>query len=621
MAQETDDTTPKLPPVDRLSQLWRRINEHKLVQWTVAYVAVAYAVQHAVVLTGEAFEWPAAVLRVSMLLMVLGLPVVLTLAWYHGERASRHFSTGELTIISLLLVIGSVVFYAFVQPQEEVASTQPAAQQTGVEAAKAAAASPAGVSVAVLPFANVSIDPEQEFFSDGITDEISGALAKIPDLRVVGRTSAFQYKTRNTDLRSIGQALNATHLIEGSVRKAGERVRITVQLIQAENGLQIWTENYDRALTDVFAIQEDIARAIATSFNMRLGLAPGENLITSRDIDPEAYQEFLRARARVRGRLPGRDNLEQLIAHTPGFAPAWGLLAQRYLTLQGLDNQLMSIPIDEARNLLQSSLEQAEKAAREAIRLDPQLAVGFQILAYLEFQRRNLGVAEDMLRKALAIDSSDPDLLSAYATMLNHVGRIKDALQLREQVNDLEPFIPLYNNFLATALLSAGQNDAAIGVLEASHPTGAQLNFRNERLSRAYAAAGRLREAAETIRAIADNRYGDSGVSRDAAARLMRSAPANAGTPRTLPVLPGRLNFVYAYVGAQERMFEYPERGLEVGFIQQPLQNIWEPLHGPLRKTERFKTLVRNAGMVDYWRARGWPEFCRPTTGDDFVCD
>ena len=115
-------TNPKPPPVDRLSQLWRRVNEHKIVQWSVAYIAVAYAVQHAVVLTGEAFEWPPAVLRVSMLLMVLGLPVVLTLAWYHGERASRHFSAGELTIISLLLVIGSVVFYAFVQPRAQAAA-------------------------------------------------------------------------------------------------------------------------------------------------------------------------------------------------------------------------------------------------------------------------------------------------------------------------------------------------------------------------------------------------------------------------------------------------------------------------------------------------------------------
>ena len=127
----------------------------------------------------------------------------------------------------------------------------------------------------MLPFVNLSSDKEQEFFSDGMTEEITAALAKVPDLRVVARTSAFQFKGQNRDIQSIGQQLHATHLIEGSVRKAGNRVRITAQLIKADDGTHIWAENYDRELTDVFAIQEDIARAITTSLRMPLGLKPG----------------------------------------------------------------------------------------------------------------------------------------------------------------------------------------------------------------------------------------------------------------------------------------------------------------------------------------------------------
>src|SRR5262245_15904444 len=123
----TDDANP--PPVDRLTELWRRINEHKIVQWSIAYIAVAYALQQGLALMAGAFAWPEIVLSVSMLLMILGLPVVITLAWYHGERASRNFSTAELTIISLLLVIGAVVVYAFVQPNPDIAADQsPAAQ-------------------------------------------------------------------------------------------------------------------------------------------------------------------------------------------------------------------------------------------------------------------------------------------------------------------------------------------------------------------------------------------------------------------------------------------------------------------------------------------------------------
>ena len=149
-------------------------------------------------------------------------------------------------------------------------------QQTGVEAARGAASSVAGaISIAVLPFVNLSGDASQEFFSDGMTEEITSALAKIPDLRVVGRTSAFQFKGEKKDLRAIGQALIATHLLEGSVRKAGTRVRIAVQLIKTDDGKQIWSESYDRELTDVFAIQEDIATAIAGALRMPLGLETG----------------------------------------------------------------------------------------------------------------------------------------------------------------------------------------------------------------------------------------------------------------------------------------------------------------------------------------------------------
>src|ERR1700687_3262425 len=141
----------KPPSVDRLSELWRRINDHKVAHWSVAYVALAYGAQHAITLTSEAFEWPHAVERISMLLLVLGLPLVMTLAWYHGARASRRISGPELTIVSLLLVGISLLFYAFVRPSEQVAAG-PAVQQAGVAAARWAAAGQHGaLSVAMVP--------------------------------------------------------------------------------------------------------------------------------------------------------------------------------------------------------------------------------------------------------------------------------------------------------------------------------------------------------------------------------------------------------------------------------------------------------------------------------------
>src|ERR1051326_7286535 len=240
------------PPPNRVTALWLRAKEHRVVQWTVGYVAVAYGIQHAVVLTQEAFHWPENILRISMLLLALGVPLAMTFAWYHGDSANARMSGGELSIVSVLLVCAALLFYVFVQPSAEGEAT-PAVREAGVASTRSPPALPnGGISLAVLPFVNLSSDKEQEFFSDGMTEEITAALAQVKDLRVVGRTSAFAFKGKSEDLRSIAQALGATHIIEGSVRKAGNQLRITAQLIRAGDDSHLWAQNYDRELTDVF---------------------------------------------------------------------------------------------------------------------------------------------------------------------------------------------------------------------------------------------------------------------------------------------------------------------------------------------------------------------------------
>src|SRR5579872_1216367 len=313
---------------DSFAALWRRLKEHRVAQWTVGYVAVAYASQHAVTLASEALDWPHAVMRISILLLTLGLPVAMTLAWYHGGKANHRISGPELSILSVLLVGVSILFYVFVRPTG--APAIPAVQEASVTAARSAAASPKGaISVAILPFLDLSPSKDQEFFSDGMTEEITAALAKVTDLRVVARTSAFEFKGKNVEVDKIGQQLHATHLIEGSVRKAGNRLRITAQLIKADDGTHVWAEDYDRELTDVFAIQEDIARAITASLHMTLGLKPGENLVNNRKIDSDSYDEFLRARGIFVSRTTGGNVrsaiplFEGVVARNPSYAPAW----------------------------------------------------------------------------------------------------------------------------------------------------------------------------------------------------------------------------------------------------------------------------------------------------------
>jgi TolB-like protein/DNA-binding SARP family transcriptional activator len=506
---------------------------------------------------------------------------------------AKRSKLGWILTSGLAAVVATFLVYQFV-PR---AGTTTAQQQT----------SPAGtITIAVLPFTNLSSDVEQEFFSDGITEEITSALAKVPGLIVIGRTSAFEFKGQNKDLRRIGQALGTTHLIEGSVRKAGTRVRITAQLIVADSGAHLWTENYDRELTDVFAIQEDIATAIATSLRVPLGLQQGDTLVRNRTNNPESYDQYLRARALYRARSPGAIEgatkiLEQVVARDPGYAPAWALLARVYR--------------DGSKK---------EKAAREAIRLDSRNAMGYLMLAGIQTRLGNDAAAEDLEKQALALDPDDTDVLDAVSNGLAIHGRVKEAMRMREKLRTLEPFVPVYNYITASIMLNNGQSQAAISILKElpAGPAGGGEGARGVTLARAYAAEGRYGEAADTLLAIPPQQSQQNRGSIEEAARLLRNAPTKVSMPDALPAWDGELSFVYVYVGAPDRVLDMFERLAAVRGLDPPAARyLWSSELAPVRKTKRFKAFVRAAGHVDYWRARGWSELCRPVGADDFTCE
>jgi tetratricopeptide (TPR) repeat protein len=449
-----------------------------------------------------------------------------------------------------------------------------------------------------------------------MTDEISGALAKVADLRVIARSSAFQFKGQNQDVRAVGQALGATHLIDGSVRQAGNRVRITAQLVRAGDGVQLWSENYDRELTDIFAIQEEIARAIAGALRVPLGLAQGETLVRNRTVNLDSYQQYLRARAfRRETRMPEAIALlEPVTMRDPGFAPAWSLLANVYRLTPGY----IAGSDDEFFRITPSYNDKAEKAAREAIRLDSREALAYAVLAQIEAAARNWTGADDLYRQALEFDTNEPDVLHSYSLRLAAAGRIKEALGLREKLRTLEPIEPLYNIWTASYLQVAGQNRAAISLLESIPPNFAISFNRNVTLARAYAAEGRFSDAADTLLSITGNRVSRTMI--ESAARMLRGAPARASAEDISLTLENGLSFVFTYVGAQDRVLDDEEKFLAAGnaFIDHVL---WSAPFAAVRKSERFKALIRNSGVLDYWRARRWPDLCRPAGADDFECE
>jgi adenylate cyclase len=489
----------------------------------------------------------------------------------------------------VMAAAAAALFWIYPRPPAAVASLQGLAR-------------PAGISIAVLPFVNLSGDPKQEFFSDGITEEITSALVKVPGLTVIGRTSAFQFKGENKDLRAIGQALGTSNLIEGSVRKDGNQVRITAQLIKAADGTHLWTESYDRELKGIFAVQEDIATAIAGALQVPLGLKPGQSLVYNRTADTDSYQDYLRARELMFARgfanlTQATTLLEQVIARDPNYAPAWAVLANVY-GLMPVYPSTYATP-DEVRRLQDVYLPKAEAAARKAISLDARNADAFGALAGSLAVRHDWIAAEDAYEQALKLDPNNLIVLSAFAHHLSAVGHLKESLAIWQKLTKLDPLDRRVKTNVARTLALNGQYDAAVAIY-------LKLGNAYTDLATVYAAQGRFREAADQLLRVPIGTFPVGVV--ESASHMLRSAPTQVSSP---PNLPTNLQFIFLYVGAASRALHFG------GAVGDP---VWFPAATQVRKSESFKTLARNIGLLDYWRARGWPDLCHPVGADDFAC-
>jgi TolB-like protein/DNA-binding SARP family transcriptional activator len=485
----------------------------------------------------------------------------------------------------------------------------------------------APMAIAVLPFDNLSGDSAQQFFSDGMTEEISTALAKVPGLELIARTSAYRLRG-DKDARQVGQALGARYLLEGAVRKTNDRVRITAQLIRTDTGRQVWSGTYERQLTGVFAIQEDIAKAIASELRLSIALPSGENLVSSRDIDANDYEQFLRVRPFIRARQQGVEKaiqiLEPLVARNPNFAPAWALLAQEYAIMPGHASPYTTMPgrpdLLQRQYLIETFRPKAEAAARRAIQLDPGLPGSYYAFGLLMHHSGKLAMAEDLYAKALALDPYNPEALELQANFLSDVGQTKKAREIAQRVVALDPYVPNLKVTAAELLWDAGQKDRANKMLMSmmdnpNAPVALAMN---------YAAEGRYADAADAIEAGLKARGElpqNQAPQWQSAAAFLRTAPAKVPADQDLPVL-GRMDWVYLYVGAPEHALEHYESDVRTGMFGGPASFpwLWKPAYAAVRKTAQFKVLMKNSGRVDYWRQRGWPEFCHPLGSTDFEC-
>jgi TolB-like protein/DNA-binding winged helix-turn-helix (wHTH) protein/Flp pilus assembly protein TadD len=475
----------------------------------------------------------------------------------------------------------------------------------------------ATASVAVLPFANLSSDPEQQYFADGTTLELLNALSRVRDLRVTGRASSFQFKGGNDDLRAIGETLGVEHLLQGSVRRSRDRVRITVQLSHASTGDRLWSRSYERRLDDVFLIQDEIARSVADALQITLGVgdvgrAPG---MTSR---VDAYDEYLRGMAlnlewQPESFLLAVAHLQRAVALDPSFSMAWAGLCAVYA------NGAFALP-DRAGEWRQ----QATHALDQARALTPDAPYVLLETGIAETRRQrwlDAAAAFDRLQASYARYGIVNQAWGPRGVFLLGVGRVREAIPALERARAEEPLAPAFAGFLGAANLANGDLAGTFAEID----RGLTL----EGLDMPLRKAGLFAALTRGDRAVIDKRLGaiaDTSPEGRVSRRLARFLDAPAGAAAEIRLLASTANpFEKAMLAQWAAFYHEPELSLQLLADAAPNLShpavLWQPLLRETRKLPAFKNLVRNLGFVDYWRVHGWSDFCHPLNGDDFACE
>ncbi|HKV66107.1 MAG TPA: hypothetical protein VJN66_06975 [Rhodanobacteraceae bacterium] len=592
-----------------MSAIWARLRRRKLVQWALAYVAAAFALIQVIDVVASRFDWPAQLERIIILGLAVGFVVTLVIAWYHGEKGRQRVSGAELLLIALVLAIGGALVWQF----GRVASTRSpvAAQRNPGTAApdSGAVAAPPGLnigpapaipipakSVAVLPFVNMSGDPKNDYFSDGITEEILDALAQIPNLKVAARTSAFAFKGKAEDLRKVGEVLDVATVLEGSVQKAGDEVRITAQLIDTRSGYHLWSEKYDRKLTSIFAVEDEISKAIADKLQVQLAGGSGSTLVAQKTIDPRAHDFYLRGLTLLAARsvTEAVDAFQQAVAIDPDYAQAWAALAEA----QVLQPAYSPVPMDIANT-------HALASAQRALALNPDTALAYVAQGIVYSNQMHWADADRVLRRALTLAPGDAEVLNQYAQFLEGVGQLEPALVELDRSLQRDPLSGTSGAIrvqlrLFLHRIDAGTAAAQISAIVRAHPDSV---FVHRVAMLLYLILHRYPEAETQIRMAATLNGADPALNvalirgiadpaqRARAIQILETSQATDGLPRQGIV---RAMFFMLLGDRNRALAELDNAANRDSTIPQLL---WFPAFDPVRNDPRFKSVLKKMGL------------------------
>jgi len=465
---------------------FEELRRRKVFRVAVAYLVAAWVVVESSSIILPAFGFSDSAVSVVIVIAMFGFPLALTTAWFldftnEGVVRTRDPDEGGMSTLNavnvfalaaMLLFAGFLSYRLVIQAEDagpgvaaaSVSPPRPTLLRRDAVADDVSEAVPAeeARSIAVLPLVNMTGDPEHEYFSDGMTEELLNALAQVEGLRVAARTSSFAFKNTAEDVRDIGAQLGVNTILEGSVRKSGTTFRITVQLINVADGYHIWSSNYDRSLDDVFAVQDEISRAVVEALQLRLLGDRGKALVASAAIEGSAgYDEYLlglhklhqRTEAGMRAAI---GHFETAVAIDAGYAPAWAGIVDAWIHLysRGMTD-------------FESASAGSDVALRQALRFGANLS---EVQASLGLYRRmiegDLAGAELALRRAIDIN---PNYAMAHlwlANTLSRKGRFREAFAELERAEQIDPLHPVVITNIANYMFSMGRYDEGVAKLE-----------------------------------------------------------------------------------------------------------------------------------------------------------
>ncbi len=576
------------------------LKRRNVIRVGIAYAVAAWVVMQVADLVLDAVEAPAWVLKALLLVIALGFIASLIIAWAYeltpeGIKREKDFVRGEsithetankLNRITIGLLITAVLIVAVDRLVPEGLQVPPSESPTSTANVLAVASD--NPSVAVLPFVNMSGDEDNEYFSDGLSEELLNLLAKIPALKVVSRSSAFYYKGKDVRISDVGRELNVAYVLEGSVRKSGDQVRVTAQLIKVEDGFHLWSDTWDRTLDNIFAIQDEIAAAVVEQREVPLL----DKVPRSEETDPEAYSLYLQARHFSNLLSPeGWEHsiplYQKALEIAPDYALAWAGLCRDYINLAGYN----LLPPDEGYGL-------AREAAENALAIDPNTASAHAGLGWISMHLDgDLEAAAKYFERALKLEPNNLATLRNAATFTYALGRLDDAIALGEYSLARDPVNPSAYFNLAHHYTVAGEHEKAIETARGALRLNPGMPGANYYMGESLLRLGQPERALEVFERETDDEWRVKGTAL-AFFALGREpefeakfAELREGWIERWPI---EIAHVYAWIGRPDEVFSLVEKDIE---INGPGGVMVDPFFTSLHEDPRWSVLLKSAGI------------------------